>query len=417
MSHTVLDNVALGYQLLWDRLRQLSGVQLFVGSDDAHPPDAPHLLRALDDLWSEQAPALLLSVPSSRLLGELLDCAGPNSPWLEVHELHLRDPALVQRVQQAHQRGLRLIWRGEPGQRPSAELAPCFLRQLVNLSAAEALAGLRASLRQHNAGEALAGERLNSPVQAGQIYEALASRVLAEHCLDQQGAWGLAGWPLEDVLHGYRQQRIQPEQRAIVRLIEAIDADASVEQLEHILSAEPILSYRFLRYANSAGLGLRAEIESLRQGLMVLGLSQLRAWLLAQLPHASSDLNLQPVRAAMVLRARLMEHLLDAGDGDDLRRDIYLCGLLSQLDLLLGEPLAPALARLPLSAHSTAALLSQSGPYLPYLEVATALESPHTQSTRALCLAHQMDMEAVNRTVLRTLSHARSHPAKGLLLV
>ncbi len=417
MSHTVLDNVALGYQLLWDRLRQLSGVQLFVGSDDANPADAPHLLSALDDLWSEQAPVLLLSVPSPRLLGELLDCAGPGSPWLEVHELQLRDPALARRVQQGHQRGLRLIWRGEPGQRPGAELAPCFLRQIVNLSAAEALAGLRVSLRQHNAGEALPGDRLSSPVQAGQIYEALASRVLAEHCLDQQGAWGLAGWPLEDVLHGYRQQRIQPEQRAIVRLIEAIDADDSVEQLEHILSAEPILSYRFLRYTNSAGLGLRAEIESLRQGLMVLGLSQLRAWLLEQLPHANSDLNLQPVRAAMVLRARLMEHLLDAGDGDDLRRDIYLCGLLSQLDLLLGEPLAPALARVPLSAHSTAAILSQSGPYLPYLEVATALESPHTQSTRALCQAHQMDMEAVNRSVLRTLSHARAHPAKGLLLV
>lgn len=417
MSHTVLNNVALGYQLLWNRLRQLSGVQLFVGSSSANPVDAPHLLSAIDEVWSEQAPVLLLSVQSLRLLSDLLECAPASSAWLEVNELQLRDPGFAERVQLAHQRGLKLIWRGEPGQRPSAELAPCFLRQIVNLSAAEALAGLRVSLRKHNAGETLPGERLSSPVQAGHIYEALASRALAEHCLDEQGAWGLAGWPVEDVLHGYRHQRIQPGQQAIVRLIEAIDTDDSIEQIEHILSEAPILSYRFLRYTNSAALGLRSPIESLRHGLMVLGLSQLRAWLLEQLPHANSDLNVQPVCAAMVLRAHLMEHLLDAGDGDDLRRDIYLCGLLSQIDLLLGEPLAPALARVPLSEHSTAAILSQCGPYLPYLELATALESPHTQTTRSLCEAHQMDLEAVNRSVLRTLSQARAHPAKGLLLV
>ena len=417
MSHTVLDSVALGYQLLWSRLRQLSGVQLFVGSDETKPVDAPHLLNAINELWSEQAPQLLLSVPSPQLLGDLLDCASTGNVWLEVHQSHLCDPALALRVQRAHERGLSLIWRGEPGERPSAKLTPCFVRQVINLSATEALAGLRVSLRKHNAGEGLTGTPVISPVQAGHIYEALASRVLAEHCLDQQAAWGLAGWPLEDVLHGYRHQKIQPEQRAIVRLIETVDADASVDQIEHILSEEPILTYRFLRFANSAGLGLRTAIESLRQGLMVLGLSQLRSWLLEQLPHASSDLNLQPVRAAMVLRAHLMEHLLDAGDSDDLRRDIYLCGLLSQLDLLLGEPLAPALARVPLSQHSSAAILSQSGPYLPYLELATSLESPHTQVTRALCDTHQMDLETVNRSVLRTLSQARAHPAKGLLLV
>lgn len=417
MSHTVLDKVALGYQLLWNPLRQLSGIQLFIGSDDMNPVDAPHLLSAIEELWSEQAPILLLSVQSHQLLGDLLDSASNSSPWLEVQQTQLRDPALAPRVQRAHQRGLRLIWRGEPGQRPSAELAPCFLRQIVNLSAAEALAGLRVSLRRHTAGEALPDSHLSSPVQAGQIYEGLASRVLAEHCLDEQGAWGLAGWPMEDVLHGYRHHRIQPAQHTLVRLIEAIDADDSVEQIEYLLSQEPILSYRFLRYTNSAALGLRSAIESLRHGLMVLGMSQLRAWLLAQLPHASSDLNLEPVRTAMVLRARLMEHLLDAGEGDDLRRDIYLCGLLSQLDLLLAEPLAQVLARVPLSEHGTAAMLHQAGPYQPYQEVASALESPNTHATRALCQMHQMDLEAVNRTVLRTLSHARAHPAKGLLLV
>jgi EAL and modified HD-GYP domain-containing signal transduction protein len=92
-------------------------------------------------------------------------------------------------------------------------------------------------------------------VQAKHLYDAVASRALAEHCLDDQGAWGVAGWPMEDVLHGYRHQRIQPNQRTIAALIEAIDADDSVDAIEHTLSDEPLLAYRFLRYTNSAALG------------------------------------------------------------------------------------------------------------------------------------------------------------------
>jgi len=417
MAKTVLGSVSFGYQLLWNQLRQLGGVQLFVGADDTAPMDAPHLLSALDESWSGQAPTLLLSVQSPRLLADMLDHGTVDSPWIEVHESLLRDPAMAQRAHRGHQRGMKLVWRGEPGQRPSAALAPCFLRNMVTLTAEEALAGLRVSLRKHNGTDASQAGKVTSPVLAGEIYEAVASRVLTEHCLDEQKAWGVAGWPVEDVLHGYRQQRIQPGHRAIVRLTEAIDADDSVEHIELILSEEPILAYRFMRYTNSAGLGLRTGIDSIRHGLMVLGLSQLRSWLLEQLPHATSDLNLQPVRTALVLRARLMEQLLDAGDGNDLRREVYLCGLLSQMDLMLGEPLNAALARFPVSERVTSAILDHSGPYVPYLEMATALESANTQATRVLCDLHRMNLEEVNRALLRTLANARPHPAKGLLLV
>jgi hypothetical protein len=379
--------------------------------------DSQHFLSALDELWSTQAPTLLLSIQSAKLLADMLEHAPQSSPWIEVHESQLRDPAMAARVFQAHQRGLKLIWRGEPGARPDAALAPCFLRTMVTLTAEEALAGLRVSLRKHNGSETSTSNRMVSPVLPNQIYESVASWVLTEHCLDEQGAWAVAGWPMEDVLHGYRLQRIQPGHRALVALIEAIDADESTEHLEHILSEEPILAYRFLRYANSAGLGLRTEIESIRHGLMVLGLSVIRSWLLEQLPHATSDLNLQPVRTAMVMRARLMKNLMNAGEGDDLRREVFMCGLLSQIDLLLGEPLTAALARLQLSERITSAILSHAGPYMPYLDIATALESHNTHATRVLCDAHQMNSEEINRDLLRTLSNVRPHAAKGLLLV
>ena len=416
MAHTVLGSVSLGYQLLWNQLRQLCGVHLFIGIDDLTPVDARHLLAALNDQWSEQAPTLLLSVQSLRLLSDLLEHAPVDSPWLAVNDQHLRDPAIAQRVHQAHQRGLQLVWRGEPGTRPSAALAPCFVRTMVTLSPEEALAGLRVSLRKHNGADSARPSRVSSPVRAGHIYESVASRVLIEHCLDEQGVWGVAGWPMEDVLHGYRHRRIQPDHRTLVKLVEAIDADQSTDVVENLLSQEPVLAYNFLRFANSAGLGLTTSIESLRQGLMVLGSALLRSWLLEQLPQATSNPNLAPVRSAMVLRARLMEQLLDAGHHDDLRREVFMCGLMSQIDLLLGEPLPEALARIPFPERIPLAMLAHDGPYVPYLDLASALESANTHATRVLCDTLKMNIEEVNRALLHTLCHARPHSAKGALL-
>jgi hypothetical protein len=417
----VLGSIALGYQLLWNQLRQLDGVQLFVAASASQGAEANihagHLLAAISEQWSTQAPALLLSPRSPQLLRDLLQHTPPNGPWLEVNEAWLGDPATTQHVRQAHQRGLKLVWRGEPGQRASAAIRGCFHKQMINLTSEEALAGLRVSLHKHNGTDGGQLARVQSPIVAGQIYEAVASRALIEHCLDQQGAWGVAGWPLEDVLHGYRQQVIQPSQRAIAQLVEATNTDESMETVERLLGEEPILAYRFLRYANSAALGLRTEIDSLRHGLMVLGFAMLKKWLLEQLPQSTSDLNLQPIRSAMVLRARLMANLLQAGEEDDLRREIYLCGLLSQIDLMLGEPLGASLQRIPLPSRVNSAILGNSGPYLPYLEVATALESPHTQRTQAVINRHRMGNDEVNRALLKTLATAQPHPAKGLLLV
>lgn len=415
-AQSVLGGLALGYQLLWGPLRKVSAVQLFVGTEPSEqaPIDARHLLAVIAESWSAQSPRLILSASSPELVQDLLSHATtdvPDSdPWISIHSRLLVNPALAQHVHHAHQRGVPLVWRGEPGERPPPSLSTCFTKHMISLTAEEALTGLRVSLRKFNsAGSAQATEArgLASPVEQGQIYEGLASWVLTEHCLDQQGAWAVAGWPMEDVLHGYRHQRMQPAHSTIVQLMKAVDADQSVEAIEHLLSEEPILTYRFMRYINSVGLGLRTEVESIRHGLLVLGYSLFQTWLAEQLPHATSDANLQPVRTALVIRARLMDHLLDAGDSDDLRREVYLCGLLSQIDLLLGEPLTTALLRFPLPERIVSAILNNSGPYAPYLEVATALESANTHLTHILCETHELAFEDVNRALLRTLSSIR----------
>lgn len=392
MVQSVLGSLTLGYRALWGRSRALAGVQLYVAQADASAAvDTPHLLRTLREMWGEHSPPLLLSPQSRQLLLDLLQYAQPGGPDIEVRGQWLVGSEIFSMVRAAHARGLRLVWRGDLTDLPEQDVARCFSHSLLSLQPEVALAALRAGAQR-------------SPVLPGQMYEGIASRTVMAHCLDQRNALSLAGWPTEDVLYSLRHETPQPGHATIYKLMKAIDAEQSLEIFEDILAEDPLLAYRFMTYTNSAALGLRTGIDSLRRGLVMMGYGSIQRWLGDQLPHASTEPDLQPVYQSMVLRARVTERLLDAGVENELRREIYLCGLFSQLDLLLREPLSNILLRLPLSERIHDAAVLHTGPYAPSLQLACALESDDASAVRQLCEEHELRAEDVNRALLRALA-------------
>lgn len=53
----------------------------------------------------------------------------------------------------------------------------------------------------------------------------------------------------------------------------------------------------------------------------------------------------------MVMRAQLTQRLIEAGIGQDLQREVYLCSLFSQIDALLATPWPTACAACAVRAH------------------------------------------------------------------
>lgn len=405
MAPSSLGQLILGYQLIWNKSRQPAAMQLFMTPLEGVQVEAAHFLRAMEQIWLAQSPILVLTPRDAGLLAGLLEHCKPDGPWLSVQQELVAAPQIVDLLQKARQRGVQLLWRGAPGERPDAMLAPLFARTIISLTPAETLAGAHVSLNQNQKRDQPSA---SNPVLPGQIVEAVPSRLMAGHCLDQSDAWGIAGWPTDDVLLSHKHQPIQPSRLAIVKLVRETDEDVALELLEHTLAEEPLLAYRFLRFTNSAALGLRKEVESLRHGLMLLGLKRFRQWLMEQTPLATDEADMEPVRSAIVMRAHLMEHLLDAGDEDTLRREVFLTGMLSQIDGLLGEPLREALLRLPLSERVNGAILGRSGPYAPFLELASAFEYPGMDQVPALCKAAELHLDDVNRTMLRVMAHLQA---------
>jgi c-di-GMP-related signal transduction protein len=146
-----------------------------------------------------------------------------------------------------------------------------------------------------------------------------------------------------------------------VRMLGAMLADEfDLDELEDVLRTDPALAYRVLRMANSAGVGLRGHVTSVRQALVLVGPDSLRGWLvvmaLADMGATDSD------RLGWALtRARMCELLAEHVPGVDADQ-AFLAGLLSALVELLGTDVTELVSHVGATPELAAALISGSGP-------------------------------------------------------
>jgi c-di-GMP phosphodiesterase len=405
MSHTVLDSVAMGYQPVWNRRRRLAAVHLSVNPVQPDAVDAAHLMQLLGDDWPVAAPVLILSLRTPELLHQALACKPVPNTWLEVPASLFNHPESLAMLSVATRKGHQLLRHAALAELHGEFIAPLDARSLLSVDAEEALEALQARPT-----EAQPVPSRRTPILPGHLYQNICNRGLADHCLDEAGAWGLLGWPDDDVLHAWRTRPMGCDAVVIGMIRQAITNDSSLDQLERFVRQDPVVCYRLLVHINSATYGGRHEVDSLRHALMMLGFSALDRWLGEQLASANEDTALHPVRYAQVMRSRLAQHLLESGSEEDLRAEVYTTALFAQLDRLLHQPLGTLIGRLPLSSRVADALIHHSGPYFPLLDIARAQgDVDNLHLLPEICEQHEMSLEQANRALLRMLSTSRDH--------
>ena len=177
---------------------------------------------------------------------------------------------------------------------------------------------------------------------------------------------------------------LSANQVAQMRLMAALyQPSVSLTAIEDLLKHDTSLSYRVLRTVNSAGFGLRREVRSIREALLMLGLEQIRKWtsiwVLSAMNKGPSELV-----TMTVLRGRscelLGQHLgSSAGEGG-----YFLLGLCSLLDVLLGLPMAAVVKELPLDDELRAALLGTSNRPRQVLDAVVHYEQGHWLEAAAI---------------------------------
>jgi EAL and modified HD-GYP domain-containing signal transduction protein len=207
---------------------------------------------------------------------------------------------------------------------------------------------------------------------------------------------------------GSHPKGLNPAQAMILQLMDMVRKNADVRQLEGVLKRDAGLSYKLLRYINSAGFGLGAEIQSLKHAVTMLGYSPLYRWLSVLLASASSDGYSPILMQTAVVRGRFAE-LLGKGFVPKSEVDnLFVAGMFSLLDRLLGISMEEVLEKIQLPEPVCHALLSREGMYGPFLALAEACEYGNRDKIGELADSMFISALQVNEAHLAALAWAQN---------
>jgi c-di-GMP-related signal transduction protein len=198
-----------------------------------------------------------------------------------------------------------------------------------------------------------------------------------------------------------------PQSVLILQLMQMVQENADVRELEKLLKHDAVLSYRLLRYINSAGFGIDVEIQSLRHAVSMLGYTPFLRWL-SLLLATTNPVGFSPalLQAAMI-RGRFAELLGHGLLSKSEVENLFIVGMFSLLDQFLGIPVQDVLKQITLPEAIAQALLTRGGVYGPFLALAEACEREHDCASE---LADALFMTAahVNHAHLSALAWAQT---------
>jgi EAL and modified HD-GYP domain-containing signal transduction protein len=172
-------------------------------------------------------------------------------------------------------------------------------------------------------------------------------------------------------------ETLSPGQTLALELVGKLgDPSTTTEEIELAVRRDPALVYRLLRIANSAASGATRQVSSIRDALVMVGMSRLRAWLvlLSLVPDGAGAKGLVDA----LIRARTCERVARAS-GVTSPDVAFTAGLLDGVAQSLGLTPALLLARMPtLSPELAEALEGKPG------ELRRVLDAVHSYERQDL---------------------------------
>jgi len=157
-----------------------------------------------------------------------------------------------------------------------------------------------------------------------------------------------------------RRTRMPSNQLSLMRLLAEVQRpDVNIPKLEVMISQDVGLSYKLLRYINSAFFGLPKPVESIQRAVVLLGTHVIQKWttllVLARVDDKPAEL-----MVTAVVRAKMCEILAKAVEYEH-EDSCFTVGLLSVLEALLDMPMEKVLGMLTLTEEVNQALLRFDG--------------------------------------------------------
>jgi c-di-GMP-related signal transduction protein len=155
-------------------------------------------------------------------------------------------------------------------------------------------------------------------------------------------------------------RRMTTHQAVYVNLLQSLNASSiDLNEVEDIIKHDPKLSMDMLRFLNSAAMGIRNKITSIRHGLIMLGERPLRRWGTMLAMSALTRDKPPELLMTSIIRARFCEIMAAMGGLLDRELDLFMIGLLSCLDAAMNIPMEDLVQSIPVNRDVQSVLLNE----------------------------------------------------------
>lgn len=257
-----------------------------------------------------------------------------------------------------------------------------------------------------------------------QAFESLLRKLRQGHPELAIAADGVHSWPEQRMclglgarycLGGFATSRDEEEQGdkltqgrlVVLEMLNLLRRDAELGQLVDVAKRDPGVAVQVLSMANSPLSGLAQPVASLDQAIVVLGRQVLYRWLMVSMFRVGGGSGRDEALLELALcRARFLELVGQVNHAKQDSDALFLVGLLSLLDSLLGLPMAQVVARMNLPESVVDVLLRSEGPYGRYLMLALAMEKQHSEQVAKLAEALALPVATVEASSAAALAWA-----------
>lgn len=189
-------------------------------------------------------------------------------------------------------------------------------------------------------------------------------------------------------------------------LKELQEPESSITRLEKIIERDVSLSYKLLRFINSAAFGMINDIRSIRQALVILGIYEFKKWmsmvLLSQLGSDKPD----ELIINSLIRAHFCELTAERLGQKSKKSDYFLMGLFSLIDAFLDRPMSDIMADLPIPLEIKQAIENKEGIPGQVLQLIINYEQSKWDKVSELCSTLGLDEHNVLNHYFKSIKWA-----------
>lgn len=183
------------------------------------------------------------------------------------------------------------------------------------------------------------------------------------------------------------------------------DNDFELTKAADVIGRDTALVISLLKVVNR--ISINSEITSIRHAAAMLGQKELKKWINTVVTKELCADKPNEITRVSLLRAKFAENLAPAFDMAAYSSELFLMGLFSVIDLILGKPIQEALEMVKLSKHITDALIDHKGEFAPVLDFMVHYEQASWQEVSRQMLLRNIDMNSVYEAYKKSLQWYR----------